>query len=68
VDDTSLKVMLVPEAVGEMQEVEARPVDRLRLKTNLRYALESHVYGTPPSALRTSPGGKGNGPRVSQAF
>jgi phenylacetate-CoA ligase len=48
VDDITLKVELVPEAVGQREEVEARLVDQLRLKTNLRYNLEFHEYNTLP--------------------
>jgi phenylacetate-CoA ligase len=48
VDDITLKVELVPEAVGQRKEIEARLVDQLRLKTNLRYNLEFHEYNTLP--------------------
>jgi phenylacetate-CoA ligase len=48
VDDITLKVELVPEAVDQREEVEARLVDQLRLKTNLRYNLEFHEYNTLP--------------------
>jgi phenylacetate-CoA ligase len=48
VDHITLKVELVPEAVGQREEVETRLVDQLRLKTNLRYDLEFHKYGTLP--------------------
>jgi phenylacetate-CoA ligase len=51
VDDITLKVELVPEAVGQREEVEARLVDQLRLKTNLRYNLEFHEYNTLPRYL-----------------
>jgi phenylacetate-CoA ligase len=46
VDDITLKVELVPEAADQREEVEARLVDQLRLKTNLRYNLEFHEYNT----------------------
>ena len=48
VDDITLKVELVPEAVDRREEIEARLVDQLRLKTNLRYNLEFHEYNTLP--------------------
>jgi phenylacetate-CoA ligase len=51
VDDITLKVELVPEAVEQKQEVEARLVDQLRLKTNLRYNLEFYEYDTLPRYL-----------------
>ncbi|TEU12170.1 MAG: phenylacetate--CoA ligase family protein [Anaerolineales bacterium] len=51
VDDITLKVELVPEAAGQKEEVEARLVDQLRLKTNLRYNLEFHEYNTLPRYL-----------------
>jgi len=51
VDDITLKVELVPEAVDQREEVEARLVDQLRLKTNLRYNLEFHEYNTLPRYL-----------------
>jgi phenylacetate-CoA ligase len=51
VDDITLKVELVPEAVDRKEEVEARLVDQLRLKTNLRYNLEFHKYNTLPRYL-----------------
>jgi len=51
VDDITLKVELVPEAVEQREEVEARLVDQLRLKTNLRYNLEFHEYNTLPRYL-----------------
>jgi phenylacetate-CoA ligase len=50
-DDITLKVELVPEAVERREEVEARLVDQLRLKTNLRYNLEFHEYNTLPRYL-----------------
>jgi len=51
VDDITLKVELVPEAVEQREEVKARLVDQLRLKTNLRYNLEFHEYSTLPRYL-----------------
>jgi phenylacetate-CoA ligase len=48
VDHITLKVELVPQAVDQREEVEARLVDQLRLKTNLRYNLEFHQYNTLP--------------------
>jgi phenylacetate-CoA ligase len=51
VDDITLKVELLPEAVDQRAEVEAKLVDQLRLKTNLRYNLEFHEYNTLPRYL-----------------
>jgi phenylacetate-CoA ligase len=51
VDDITLKVELVPEAAEQREEVKARLVDQLRLKTNLRYNLEFHEYNTLPRYL-----------------
>ena len=51
VDHITLKVELVPQAVDQREEVEARLVDQLRLKTNLRYNLEFHEYNTLPRYL-----------------
>ncbi len=50
-DDITLKVELLPEAADRKEEVEARLVDQLRLKTNLRYNLEFHDYDTLPRYL-----------------
>jgi len=50
-DDITLKVELVPEAVDQREEVKARLVDQLRLKTNLRYNLEFHEYNALPRYL-----------------
>ncbi len=47
-DDITLKVELMPEATDKREDVETRLVDQLRLKTNLRYNLEFHDYGTLP--------------------
>ena len=43
-----LKVELLPDAVDSRQDLEMELVDQLRLKTNLRYNLEFHAYGTLP--------------------
>ena len=51
VDHITLKVELVPQAVDQREEIEARLVDQLRLKTNLRYNLEFHEYNTLPRYL-----------------
>jgi phenylacetate-CoA ligase len=48
IDDITLKVELMPEAMGTRESVERSLVDQLRLKTNLRYNLEFHEYGTLP--------------------
>jgi phenylacetate-CoA ligase len=48
IDAIALKVELRPEAEGQRESVEARLVEQLRLKTNLRYNLEFHDYGTLP--------------------
>jgi phenylacetate-CoA ligase len=48
IDAITLKVELRPEAEGQRESVEARLVEQLRLKTNLRYNLEFHDYGTLP--------------------
>jgi phenylacetate-CoA ligase len=48
IDAITLKVELRPEAEGQRELVEARLVEQLRLKTNLRYNLEFHDYGTLP--------------------
>ena len=47
-DNITLKVELKPGLEGKREEVEARLVDQLRLKTNLRYNLEFHPYGSLP--------------------
>jgi phenylacetate-CoA ligase len=47
-DDITLKVELVPDAVGQREEIEPKLADRLRLKTNLHYNLEFHEYNTLP--------------------
>ena len=48
IDAITLKVELRAEAEGQRESVEARLVEQLRLKTNLRYNLEFHDYGTLP--------------------
>lgn len=47
-DDITLKIELMPEEAGNREAVEARLVDQLRLKTNLRYNIEFHDYDTLP--------------------
>ena len=48
VDRITLKIELLPENEGQRRSIEAQLVDQLRLKTNLRYNLEFHDYGTLP--------------------
>ena len=48
IDAIALKVELRPEAEGQRESVEARLVEQLRLKTNLRYNLEFCPHGTLP--------------------
>jgi phenylacetate-CoA ligase len=48
VDRIALKVELVPNAGTQIKEIEARLVDQLRIKTNLRYNLSFHGYETLP--------------------
>jgi phenylacetate-CoA ligase len=47
-DKISLRVELVPEAVGQRDVIANHLVEQLRLKTNLRYDLEFHDYGSLP--------------------
>jgi len=47
-DDITLRVEMIPEEAGNRESVEAKLVDQLRLKTNLRYDIEFHEYGTLP--------------------
>jgi phenylacetate-CoA ligase len=47
-DDITLRVELLPSEAENRKKVEARLVDQLRLKTNLRYNIEFHDYGTLP--------------------
>ncbi len=48
VDRIALKVELMPNAETQREEIEARLVDQLRIKTNLRYNLSFHGYETLP--------------------
>jgi phenylacetate-CoA ligase len=48
IDAITLKIELRPEVEDQRESVEARLVEQLRLKTNLRYNLEFHDYGTLP--------------------
>ena len=48
VDRITLKVELLPENQHRRQHIEGRLTDKLRLKTNLRYNLEFHSYGSLP--------------------
>jgi phenylacetate-CoA ligase len=48
VDDISLKVELQPEATNQQEEVLGRLNEQLRLKTNLRYNVSLHEYGSLP--------------------
>ncbi len=48
IDSIALKVELMPEESLNREAVKARLVDQLRLKTNLRYDIEFHEYGTLP--------------------
>lgn len=47
-DDITLKVELIPEQKSNVDAIKTRLVDQLRLKTNLRYNLEFHEYGSLP--------------------
>jgi phenylacetate-CoA ligase len=47
-DRISLKVELQPGLESERQRIEGALIDQLRLKTNLRYNLTFHEYGTLP--------------------
>ena len=47
-DRITLKVELMPQAKQQQGPLEATLKDRLRLRTNLRYDLEFHDYGTLP--------------------
>ena len=47
-DRIRLKVELVPGRESQKDALESVLVDQLRLKTNLRYELEIHAYGTLP--------------------
>ncbi len=48
VDRIALKVEIMPGAENRRQDIEARLVDQLRIKTNLRYNLSFHDYETLP--------------------
>lgn len=47
-DEITLRVELLPGSEDRRPEIEAHLVDQLRLKTNLRYDLEFHPYGSLP--------------------
>lgn len=47
-DDITLKVELIPEYKGEKSSVEEELMRELRIKTNLRFNLEFHDYGSLP--------------------
>ena len=47
-DRIRLKVELVPGRESQKDQLESILVDQLRLKTNLRYEIEFHAYGTLP--------------------
>jgi len=47
-DDISLKVELQPGMEGRKDEVLAVLNDQLRVKTNLRYNISFHAYGSLP--------------------
>ncbi len=48
IDDITLKVEIAPDSKRNVQAVEQKLVQQLRLKTGLRYNLEFHDYGTLP--------------------
>ncbi len=48
VDRIALKVEIVPGAEDHREDIEAKLVDQLRIKTNLRYELNFHDYETLP--------------------
>jgi phenylacetate-CoA ligase len=48
IDDITLKVELTPDFKRNVESVEQKLVQQLRLKTGLRYNLEFHDYGTLP--------------------
>jgi len=48
IDDITLKVELMPGQESNVDAIKTRLVDQLRLKTNLRYNLEFHEYGSLP--------------------
>ncbi len=54
IDNISLKVEILPEYKKNQAGIEDKLINQLRLKTNLRYELEFHDYGTlPRSALKS---------------
>ncbi len=54
IDNISLKVEILPEYKKNQAGIEEKLINQLRLKTNLRYELEFHDYGTlPRSALKS---------------
>jgi phenylacetate-CoA ligase len=48
VDEITLRVEVKPEAREESRRIESQLIDQLRLKTNLRYNLEFHTFGSLP--------------------
>jgi len=48
IDDITLKVELIPGQKSNVDAIKTRLVDQLRIKTNLRYNLEFHEYGSLP--------------------
>jgi len=48
IDDITLKVETAPDYKRNVEAVEQKLVQQLRLKTGLRYNLEFHDYGTLP--------------------
>ena len=48
VEKITLKVELMPESTDQRQSIESELIDQLRLKTNLRYDLQFHDYGSLP--------------------
>ena len=47
-DDITLKVELLPECKDNIDAARDKLAGQLRVKTNLRYNLEFHEYGTLP--------------------
>lgn len=48
IDDITLKVEIIPDFKGNVDAIEQKLAQQLRLKTNLRYNLEFYEYGTLP--------------------
>jgi len=48
IDQIFLRVEILPDRTGERERIETELIDQLRIKTNLRYDLEFHDYGTLP--------------------